>query len=77
MASLHVRLLPYVNGNANMAYTYDMDGSVTDSISERQEKKKNLLLDPIEKRLLRKENKAPASKFIKRQDKLKKLLDNM
>ena len=27
MASLHVRLLPYVNGNANMAITYNEDGT--------------------------------------------------
>ena len=60
-----------------MAHTYDIDGSVTDSISERKEKKKNPLLDPIEKRLLNPKNKAPASKFIKRQDRLKKLLENM
>jgi len=61
-----------------MAMTYDEDGTETGSISERQQKKKkNPLLDPIEKRLLRKDNVAPASKFIKRQDRLKKLLDNM
>ena len=60
-----------------MAHTYDMDGSVTDSISERKEKKKNLLLDPIEKRLLNPKNEAPASKFIKRQKKLQQLLDDM
>ena len=59
-----------------MAKTYDMDGSVTNSISDRQEKKKkNLLLDPIKKRLLNKKNKAPASTFIKRQQRLKDLLD--
>ena len=28
MASLHVRHLPYVNGNADMATTYNEDGSV-------------------------------------------------
>jgi hypothetical protein len=61
-----------------MAKTYDEDGTETGSISERQQKKKkNPLLDPIEKRLLRKDNVAPASKFIKRQDRLKKLLENM
>jgi len=60
-----------------MAMTYDEDGTQTGSISERQEKKKNPLLDPIKKRLLRKDNVAPAAKFIKRQDRLKKLLDNM
>ena len=50
----------------------------TSSISERQEKKrKNPLLDPIEKRLLDERNKAPASTFIKRQDRLKRLLEEM
>jgi hypothetical protein len=59
-----------------MAKTYDMDGSMSNSISDRQEKKKkNLLLDPIKKRLLNKKNKAPASTFIKRQQRLKDLLD--
>ena len=59
-----------------MAKTYDMDGSMSNSISDRQEKKKkNLLLDPIKKSLLNKKNKAPASTFIKRQQRLKDLLD--
>ena len=59
-----------------MPKTYDMDGSMSNSISDRQEKKKkNLLLDPIKKRLLNKKNKAPASTFIKRQQRLKDLLD--
>ena len=59
-----------------MAKTYDMDGSMSNSISDRQKKKKkNFLLDPIKKRLLNKKNKAPASTFIKRQQKLKDLLD--
>ena len=59
-----------------MAKTYDMDGSESNSISDRQEKKKkNPLLDPIKKRLLNKKNKAPASTFIKRQQRLKDLLD--
>ena len=60
-----------------MAHTIDMDGSKSGSISDRQEKKKkkNLLLDPIKKRLLNKKNKAPASTFIKRQQRLKDLLD--
>ena len=60
-----------------MAKTYDEDGTETNSISERKEKKKNFLLDPIRKRLLREDNVAPASKFIKRQNKLKKLLEDM
>tara|TARA_R100000353_G_scaffold57032_1_gene45229 strand:- start:49 stop:252 length:204 start_codon:yes stop_codon:yes gene_type:complete len=37
----------------------------------------NPLLDPIEKRLLNKKNKAPASTFIKRQQKLKDALNNL
>ena len=62
-----------------MATTYDEDGTETNSISERNEKKKkkNFLLDPIRKRLLNEKNQAPASKFIKRQNKLKKLLEDM
>ena len=59
-----------------MAKTYDIDGSMSNSISDRQEKKKkNLLLDPIKKRLLNKKNKAPASTFIKRQQRLKDFLE--
>ena len=59
-----------------MAKTYDIDGSMSSSISDRQEKKKkNFLLDPIKKRLLNKKNKAPASTFIKRQQRLKDLLN--
>ena len=61
----------------DMAKTYDEDGTETGSISERKEKKKNPLLDPIEQRLLREDNVAPASKFIKRQNRLKKLLEDM
>jgi len=38
--------LPYVNGNANMAHTYDEDGSVTKSITERKEKKKKNIKTP-------------------------------
>ena len=36
MASLHVRLLPFANGNANMAITYDENGRQTRTISERK-----------------------------------------
>ena len=36
MASLHVRLLPFANGNANMAKTYDEKGRQTRTISERK-----------------------------------------
>ena len=44
-------------------------------LTDKKKKKKNLLLDPIKKRLLNKKNKAPASTFIKRQQRLKDLLD--
>ncbi len=37
----------------------------------------NPLLDPIERRLLNKRNKAPASTFIKRQQKLKDALNQL
>ena len=41
MASLQERLLPYANGNANMARTYDMESEFeSGSISDRMEKKK-------------------------------------
>ena len=60
-----------------MAKTYDEDGTETSSISERKQKKKNPLLDPIEKRLLNPKNKAPASKFIKRQKRLQQLIEDM
>ena len=36
MASLHVRHLPFANGNANMAKTYDENGKETRTISERK-----------------------------------------
>ena len=36
MASLHVRLLPFANGNANMAITYDENGRQTRTITERK-----------------------------------------
>ena len=61
-----------------MAKTYDMDGSVSNSISDRQKKKKkNLLLDPVRKNQLNSKNKSQSSTFIKRQQKLKDLLENM
>ena len=61
-----------------MAKTYDMDGSVSNSISDRQKKKKkNLLLDPVRKNQLNSKNKSQSSTFIKRQKKLKDLLENM
>ena len=59
-----------------MAKTYDMDGSVSNSISDRQKKKKkNLLLDPVRKNQLNPKNKSQSSTFIKRQQKLKDLLE--
>ena len=48
MASLHVRHLPFANGNVNMARTFDEDGTETGSISERMEKKKKLAMLPYE-----------------------------
>ena len=36
MASLQERLLPYANGNANMAITYDEDGRQSRTITERK-----------------------------------------
>ena len=60
-----------------MAYTYDEDGTETESIEQRQKKKRNPVLDPIEDLLTKPENKAPASKFIKRQKRLDKLINEM
>ena len=64
-----------------MAKTYDMDVAVSNSISDRQEKKKkkkkNLLLDPVRKNQLNPKNKSQSSTFIKRQQKLKDLMENM
>ncbi len=60
-----------------MAYTYDEDGSRSESITDRQSKKKNRLLDPVEKLLTNPNNKAPASKFIKRQKELQRLINEM
>ena len=34
------KALPFANGNANMAYTYDEDGSMTKTIPQRQQQKK-------------------------------------
>ena len=60
-----------------MAYTYDEDGSRSESITDRQSKKKNRLLDPIEKLLTEPNNQAPASTFIKRQKRLQQMLNEM
>ena len=49
MASLHVRLLPYANGNANMAITYSMKGSNPDDVEQTRtisERKKLAQLGP-------------------------------
>ena len=46
MASLQERLLPFANGNVNMARTFDEDGTETGSISERMDKKKRLAQRP-------------------------------
>ena len=40
--------MPFANGNANMARTYDMDGSESGSISERMDKKKKIAMLPHE-----------------------------
>jgi hypothetical protein len=60
-----------------MAYTYDEDGSETESIEQRQKKKRNPVLDPMEDLLTKPENQAPASKFIKRQKRLDQLIKDM
>lgn len=60
-----------------MAETYNEDGSTSSSISERQRKKRNPILDPTEKLLTNPDNKAPSSIFIKRQKKLQKLMNEM
>ena len=45
MASLHVRLLPYVNGNANMAITYNEDGT------KKEKKGTKIAMDIFPKKL--------------------------
>ena len=55
--------------------TYNEDGSVKKTKGDKTPK--NFILDAIEKRLLRKDNVAPASKFIKRQQKLKDALNKL
>ena len=59
MASLHVRLLPYANGNANMAMTYDEDGRQSRTITERKRRLAQLGPDfEIEREILEaRENK--------------------
>ena len=58
-----------------MAETYSEDGSV--KRTKGNKKPKNFILEAIEKRLLRKDNVAPAAKFIKRQKKLKDALNKL
>ena len=58
-----------------MAMTYNEDGSVKKTKGDK--KPKNFILDAIEKRLLNKKNKAPASTFIKRQQSLKDALNKL
>ena len=58
-----------------MAKTYDMDGSVTNSISERQKKKS--FLDRIEDRLSNKKNKAPAAKYIQKKKERNKRINDL
>ena len=53
-----------------MAETVNEDGTLTNSIVERQKKR-------LEDHLSDKKNKAPAAKFIQRQKRLKNLLDEM
>ena len=58
-----------------MAETYSEDGSV--KRTKGNKKPKNFILDRVEKFLLRKDNVAPAAKFIKRQQKLKDALNKL
>ena len=58
-----------------MAETYSEDGSVKKTKGNK--KPKNFILEAIEKRLLNKKNKAPAAKFIQRQQKLKDALNKL
>jgi len=58
-----------------MAETYSEDGSVKKTKGNK--KPKNFILNKVEKFLLRKDNVAPAAKFIKRQQKLKDALNKL
>ncbi len=53
-----------------MAETYNEDGTLTNSIVERQRKK-------IEDHLSNTDNEAPAAKFIQRQKRLQNLMNEM
>jgi len=63
MASLQERLLPYANGNANMAMTYDEDGRQSRTITERKRRLAQLGPDfEIERDILdARQNKKAAS----------------
>ena len=58
-----------------MAETYSEGGSV--KRTKGNKKPKNFILEAIEKRLLRKDNVAPAAKFIQRQQRLKDALNKL
>ena len=60
-----------------MAPTYDDDCTQTNSISERQQKKRNLLLDSAEKHLTREDNISPAATFIKNQKRRNALIEEL
>ena len=61
-----------------MAPTYDEDGTQTNSISERQQRKKsNILLDSAEKHLTREDNISPAATFIKNQKRRNALIEEL
>ena len=54
---------------------YGIDGSYKKKKGDKTPK--NFILDAIEKRLLRKDNVAPAAKFIQRQGRLKDALNKL
>ncbi len=58
-----------------MAETYGMDG--TRKSTKGDKKPKNFLLDAVRKRLLRKDNVAPASKFTKKQKGLQDAINRL
>jgi len=58
-----------------MAETYGMDGSKKSTKGNK--KPKNILLDPIRKRLLNQDNKAPASTFTKKQKSLQDAINSL
>ena len=58
-----------------MAETYGIDGSK--KITKGNKKPRNILLDPIRKRLLNQDNKAPASTFTKKQKSLQDAINSL